>query len=62
MTELPRVWRDKEGTLWVEVTDGQLACLDASVLTRVAEKFGTDSRADVERSGYGPLVELRLIS
>ena len=52
-----RVFRDKDGDLWAEYSDGQLVDLDHKVLRRIADKFGSYDSAEIEIN-YGPLAEL----
>ena len=54
----PRVFRDKDGDLWAEYPagSGRLVDLEAKILRRVAEKFGSNDMTEIN-GHYGPLRE-----
>lgn len=55
----PRLWLDKDGNLVAEWPpgSGEVVALDAPVLDRVLEKFGSDPLG-AYRERFGPLQEL----
>jgi len=52
----PRVWRDRDGDLWISVAADEVVLVDSAMLRRIEEKIGSQALMPA-RAAYG-LVEL----